>query len=39
MEECGCGMSTLAEYITGHRETVAVYAATHTVLIECRQGE
>ena len=34
-----CGMSTLAEYITVHRQTFTVYVATRSVLIECRRGE
>jgi len=34
-----CGMSTLTEYITVCRQTIAVYVATHPVLIECRRGE
>ena len=32
-------MSTLAEYITVRRQTIAVYVVTHPVLIECRRGE
>jgi hypothetical protein len=34
-----CGMSTLAEYITVCRQTMAVYVATRPVLTECRQGK
>ena len=34
-----CGMSTLAEYITVHRQTFTVYVATRSVLIKCRRGE
>jgi hypothetical protein len=34
-----CGMSTLEEYITVRRQTIAVYVATRPILIECRQGE
>jgi len=34
-----CGMSTLEEYITIRRQTIAVYVATRPLLIECRQGE
>ncbi len=37
MEECG--MSTLAEYITVRRQTIAVYVGTRPILNECRQGE
>jgi hypothetical protein len=32
-------MSTLAEYITVRRQTIAVYVATRPMLTECRQGE
>ena len=34
-----CGMSTLEEYITVRRQTIAVYVATRPILTECRQGE
>ncbi len=34
-----CGMSTLEEYITVRRQTIAVYMATRPILIKCRQGE
>ena len=36
-----CEMSTLEEYITVRRQTIAVlvYVATRPILIECRQGE
>ena len=34
-----CGMSTLEEYITVRRQTIAVYVVTRPILIECRQGE
>jgi hypothetical protein len=34
-----CGMSTLEEYITVRRQTIAVYVATHSILHEYRQGE
>ncbi len=34
-----CGMSTLAEFITVRRQTIAVYVATHPILNECRQGK
>jgi len=32
-------VSTLEEYITVCRQTIAVYVATHPILTECRQGE
>ncbi len=32
-------MSTLEEYITIHRQTIAVYVATCLILHKCRQGE
>jgi hypothetical protein len=34
-----CGMSTLEEYITICRQTIAVYVATRPILTECRQGK
>jgi hypothetical protein len=34
-----CGMSTLEEFITIRRQTIAVYVATRPILIEFRQGE
>ena len=34
-----CGMSTLEEYITIRRQTIAVYVATRPNLVKCRQGE
>ena len=34
-----CGMSTLAEYIMVHRQTITVYVATCPILNECRQGK
>jgi hypothetical protein len=36
-----CEMSTLEEYITVRRQTIAVsvYVVTHPILIECRQGK
>ena len=34
-----CGMSTLEEYITVRRQTIAVYVAARPILTECRQGE
>ena len=36
-----CEMSTLEEYITVRRQTIAVsvYVATRPILIECRQGK
>ena len=32
-------MSTLEEYITVHRQTIAVYVGTRLILTECRQGK
>ncbi len=32
-------MSTLEEYITVRRQTIAVYVATRPILKECRQGK
>ncbi len=34
-----CGMSTLAEYITVCRQTIAMYVVTCPVLTKCRQGK
>ncbi len=34
-----CGMTTIAEYIHIHRQTIAVYLATRPILQECIQGE
>jgi hypothetical protein len=34
-----CGMSTLEEYITIRRQTIAVYVVTRLILIEYRQGK
>ena len=34
-----CGVSTLVEYITVRRQTIAVYVATRPVLIKCRWSE
>jgi hypothetical protein len=34
-----CRMTTIAEYVHIHRQTIAVYVATRPILPECRQGE
>jgi hypothetical protein len=34
-----CGLSTMEEYITVRRQTIAVYVATRPILHQCRQGE